>query len=286
MTYFLTKVWGWETPIGPLQFSTKGWRGNALKQLKKGDRVVLVGTGGEQTPEEMKGRILGVMEPTSEAVLSMDFALNHRDTDFVDGDYKWPFGLMNMRAWSVPSRPKLHEITDRKFSMDSAQGIVSLTDEEAHKIETLHWTEEELLQPTAQTQLRMSRKHGAAKRTAPPPTTTRHGVMHMRRAPAYTYALRIIGAKAAAFKIGWAFDYQQRASQFNHASMPELGGLRYVPVLFHLWDTARQAYSMEQSLLTHFADHRHSANNEIVQAVSDAALQSLWTSAVRKAWSS
>jgi hypothetical protein len=280
MTLFLTKVWGWGVPVGPMQFSTNGWRDNALRQLQPGDCVVLVGTMGEQTPKEMKGRVLGIMEPSREPVMSLDFSVRARPADFVDGDYKWPVGLMNLRAWSLPERPKLTEISDRKFSMDSAQGIVPLTDSEAKRVEELAWSEEELLQPTAQAQERMARKHGAAKRTAPPPTTTRRGVMHMRRAPAYTYALRIVGAKFNTFKIGWAFDFKQRARQFNHASMPDLGGLEYVPFRFQLWDSARQAYVMEQALLAHFDSIRHFANNEIVQDVIDDDLDTAWFAGV------
>ena len=281
MKLFLTKVWGWDAPVGPMQFSTSGWRDNALRQLEPGDRVVLVGTMGDQTPEDMKGRILGVMEPSREPVMSMDFAVRARPGDFVDGEYKWPVGLMNLHAWSLPERPKLTQISDRKFSMDSAQGIVPLTDDEAVRMLALEWSAEALLQPTAQAQARMAKKHGAAKRTAPPPTTTRRGVMHMRRAPAYTYAMKVSGARPNAFKVGWAFDFKLRARQFNHAAMPGLGGLEYKPFRFHLWDTARQAYAMEQALLSHLSDRLHKDNREIVQGLSDDALDTAWLTAVR-----
>ena len=280
MKLFLTKVWGWDAPVGPMQFSTSGWRDNALRQLEPGDRVVLVGTMGDQTPEDMKGRILGVMEPSREPVMSMDFAVRARPGDFVDGEYKWPVGLMNLHAWSLPERPKLTQISDRKFSMDSAQGIVPLTDDEAVRILALDWSAEALLQPTAQAQARMAKKHGAAKRTAPPPTTTRRGVMHMRRAPAYTYAMKVAGARPNAFKVGWAFDFKQRAQQFNHAAMPGLGGLEYRPFRFHLWDTARQAYAMEQALLSHLSDRLHPDNREIVQGLSEDALDRAWFAGV------
>jgi hypothetical protein len=281
MKLFLTKVWGWDAPVGPMQFSTSGWRDNALRQLEPGDRVVLVGTMGDQTPEDMKGRILGVMEPSREPVMSMDFAVRARPGDFVDGEYKWPVGLMNLHAWSLPERPKLTQISDRKFSMDSAQGIVPLTDDEAVRILALEWSAEALLQPTAQAQARMAKKHGAAKRTAPQPTTSRRGVMHMRRAPAYTYAMKVVGARPDAFKVGWAFDFKLRARQFNHAAMPGLGGLEYKPFRFHLWDTARQAYAMEQALLSHLSDRLHKDNREIVQGLSDDALDTAWLTAVR-----
>lgn len=280
MTLFMTKVWGWGAPVGPLQFSTNGWRTNALNQLKPGDRVVLVGTMGEQTQDDMKGRLLGVMEPTTEPVMSLDFVFPRGPSDFINGEYKWPFGLMNRRAWSLPDRPLLTKISERKFSMDSAQGIVPLTTEEEQLVGALLWHEEELLPPTAQAQERMAKKYGTSKRAPPPPTTMRSGIMHMRRAPAYTYSMRIKGADQPAFKIGWAFDFRQRAGQFNHAAMPDLGGLEYVPEWYHLWDTARRAYQMEQRLLAHFANYRHSSNNEIVIGVSEKELEAAWCASI------
>lgn len=241
---------------------------------------MLVGTMGDQTTDDMKGRLLGVMEPSREPVMSMDFAVRTRPGDFVDGEYKWPVGLMNLRAWSLPERPKLNQITERKFSMDSAQGIVPLTDEEATRVLALDWREETLMQPTAQAQARMAKNHGTAKRTAPPPTTTRRGVMHMRRAPAYTYAMRVTGARPSAFKIGWAFDFKQRAQHFNHAALPALGGLEYQPFRFHLWDTARQAYAMEQALLAHFSDRIHGYNREVVTGLSEDDLDAVWIAGI------
>jgi len=243
---------------------------------------VLVGTMGDQTSDDMKGRLLGIMEPTSEPVMSLDFNVRKSPGHFVDGKYKWPFGLMNLRAWSLPERPLLSEISNRKFGMASAQGIVALSDVEAKRVRALSWAEEDLLQPTASAKERMHRKHGVAKPTAPPPTTTRRGVMHMRRAQAYTYAMLVIGAQPTAFKIGWAFDFKQRARQFNRSSMPDLGGLRYRPHLFRLWDTARQAYAMEQRLLDQFVEQRHPENNEIVLRIEPRILEDIWKETVRK----
>lgn len=280
MTMFLTKVWGFEAPVGPLQFSTSGWRDNALRQLKPGDQVLLVGTTGEPTLPEHRGRLLGIMEPTSEPVMSLDYDLQPTEQDFVDGAYKWPVGLMNLRAWSIPDGPLLSAFIPRKFSMDSAQGIVPLTPGEEAQVRALPWTEVPLLQPTAQAQERMARKHGGAKRSPPPATTRRAGVMHMRRAQAYTYALEIKGARQLAFKIGWSFDYAQRADQFNHASMPDLGGLRYVPFRFHLWDTARQAFRMEQRFLRHFDRFRSASNHEIVVGASSKDIEAAWIQGV------
>lgn len=280
MTMFLTKVWGFGEPVGPLQFSTSGWRDNALRQLKPGDLVLLVGTTGEPTLPGKRGRVLGIMEPTSEPVMSLDYDLQPTDEDFVDGEYKWPFGLMNLRAWEIPDGPLLSSLIPRKFAMDSAQGIVPLTPSEEGQVRALPWLEVPLLKATAQAQERLARKYGGTKRSPPPATTTRTGVMHMRRAPAFTYAMGIKGATQVAFKIGWSFDYKQRADQFNHAAMPDLGGLEYAPFRFHLWDTARQAFHMEQRLLVRFDKHRSRRNHEILVGVTAKDLEAMWIQGV------
>jgi len=45
--------------------------------------------------------------------------------------------LLNRRAWSLPDQPLLTDISDRKFSMDSAQGIVPLNPEEEQRVRAL-----------------------------------------------------------------------------------------------------------------------------------------------------
>lgn len=276
MAIFLTKVWGFTEPSGPLSFSEEGWRASARATLSDGDFVVLVGTKGHQTAEEDRGRLLGMMEPTREIVSVLDYDLRTRPIDFnEDRGYRWPSGLLTCNAWKFPGRPLLEQVSRRSFYMDSALGIVSLNEEEAAKILSLEREQVELLLPV-RARARIEGEEAARRRGAPPPSTTRRGVMHLRRAPAYTYAMTIEGARGAAFKIGWAFDFRARERHFNSAALPYLGGLRYQTCLHHLWDTALDAFKMEQALLRRFDHLRHSSNREIVTGVSLNLLQSAW----------
>ncbi|MGV6800914.1 MAG: hypothetical protein ACWA5L_03220 [bacterium] len=240
--------------------------------------VVLIGTKGHPTDESEQGHLLGIMEPTIEAVMALDFVQPRDSGDYgEDGKYKWPYGLLNRRSWKFIDRTELTpEISQRKFNMDAAQGIVELTTDEAKRVARLKREEVPLLAPTMSARIRMEGVGKARKRASPPPTTTRRGVMHMRRAPAFTYALKINGSKIPAFKIGWAFDYKQRADQFNHASMPALGGLEYVPKLNQPWDTAKQAYRMEQGILEHFDGKRHVDNHEVLVGLEYDELWACW----------
>ena len=115
--------------------------------------------------------------------------------------YRWPYGLLNRRAWKFSEpRPLLEELSARPFYMDAALGLVELIGLEATAIEKLPPEEVELLAPTKA----YARVHGddaARRRGAPPPTTTRRGVMHLRAAPAYTYLMQIEGAAEEAYGI-------------------------------------------------------------------------------------
>lgn len=283
MTVYLTKVWGFGEPCSPLQFSTEGWRNRARAELQPGDLVILVGTKGESTDEAEQGRVLGMMEPTTQIVLSMDFDLRTWPHHFNDeGKYRWPYGLLNRRAWKIPVRPPLEEISTRSFGMNAASGIVPLTDEEAAKVMQLDREEIELLQPI-RAGARVEGEEAARRRAAPPPTTTRTGVMHLRRAPAFTYAMAIEGATGMAFKIGWAFDFRARQRQFNLYALPQLNGLRYQTRLQHLWGTARAAFNMEQAILRQFDGDRHPANREVIFGVRYEALEAAWIAYFQKA---
>lgn len=278
MTVFMTKTWGFGDPCGPLQFSTEGWRTRARAELRPGDLVVIVGTKELPTQPSEQGRLLGIMEPTTEVVLWQDFELPTRPEDFDDeGEYRWPFGLLNRAAWKIADvdRRRLEDVTSREFHMDAVLGIVPLTEREAAAVAELGREPVELLLPV-RARAQIKGEETARRRAAPPPTTTRQGVMHLRGAPAYTYLMAIEGAERIAFKVGWAFDYHIRQQQFNQAALPEIGGVRYRTRLNRLWDTARQAFAMEQAILRKFDDKRHRANREVLHGVSYETVKSAW----------
>ncbi|HEU0098744.1 MAG TPA: hypothetical protein VFQ67_08195 [Allosphingosinicella sp.] len=277
MKVYLTKTWGFSSPSGPLQFSTAGWRTTARRLLEPGDLVAIVGTKGPETDEAERGKVLGVMEPTRHLVSSLDYDLVRGPQDFdASGRYKWPFGLELARAWRIDDpRPLLSDISPRRFQMDSAQGIVLLDDADARAILALPRTEVGLLSSVA-ARARVEGADIARRKATPPPTTQRRGIMHMRKAPAFAYAMEIVGAAKPAVKIGWTFNWIQRERQFNHKAMPALGGLRYKTRLHHLFGTAREAFGMEQALLRRFDALRHGDNIEILTPVGMAEVDRAW----------
>jgi len=276
MTVFMTKTWGFSDPCWPLQFSTEGWRARARAALKVGDVVVIVGTKGPQTQPAEQGRVLGIMEPTTEVAFWQDFDLPTRAEHFdAEGEFRWPYALLNRGAWQILDRRLLEEISSRDFHMDSALGIVPLTEQEGVAATALRREPVGLLLPI-RARARIEGEEIARRRAAPPPTTTRQGIMHLRGAPAYTYLMAIEGAQGLAFKIGWAFEYNSRQRQFNQFALPEIGGIRYKTRLHRLWDTARHAFAMEQAILRQFDRERHRANREVICGVSYQLLEAAW----------
>lgn len=102
MTIYVSKVWGFYSPCGPLVFGKEGWRNRAINILKHGDRVILVGTLGPETMEADRNRVLGMMEPSAVKASTSDFAPmqeNDRRLYKEDGSFRWPYALINLNAW-------------------------------------------------------------------------------------------------------------------------------------------------------------------------------------------
>jgi len=75
---YMTKTWGFSVPCGPLQFRLSGFRDRARGLLQPGDLVAIVGTFGANTPEQERGMILGLMEPSTVVVSSLDYYFPRR----------------------------------------------------------------------------------------------------------------------------------------------------------------------------------------------------------------
>ncbi len=283
MTVFVSKVWGFDNPCGPLVFNSAGWRDNSAAELQPSDRVLLVGTWGDETAEPDRNRILGMMEPSNIQVATSDFPLpnptDHRAYR-EDGSYRWPFGLLNKRAWEFAPGLFLGAVAPREgnpFGSAAAAGIVPLTPEEAARVLAHPHHEIELLKSIS-TDKKLVGEQEAKRRGAPVPTEgVRRGVMHMRLAPAYVYWFRLVAGKTiVGHKIGWAFEWKRRLGQFNSVSLAALGGLQYKGHQVQLLGTARLAYHVEQQLFTALDQHRHPANREILTGIATPKVEEVW----------
>lgn len=279
MTMYMTKIWRWNVPVGPLQFGLDGNRTTAVTMIKEnpGALVLLVATKGTKTAEEDKGRLLGLIRPTIERVQMNDFDMHITPEDYDEnGRYKWPFGLHVAEAWTLDNAPLLEQVSARTFHTDAAVRLVTLTPEEEAKVLSLPRTPAALLprRGKGQHHADSTGKHGA-----PAPSDKRVRLMHMRMEAAETYAMQIGKPGQNAYKIGWAVRPTTRERQFNLAAMPAIGGLRYKLVLTAPWSRAHDAFAMEQELLRRFQSRRHPANQEVVTQLTWDELLSTWAAA-------
>jgi hypothetical protein len=283
MMMFVSKVWGFDNPCGPLVFGIAGWRDNAIRQLRRGDRVILVGTKGEETVEADRNRVLGMMEPSTTPVASSDFPYPNPDDKRLfrdDGSYRWPYGVLNYRAWEFSPGLFLDDVAPRpgnSFGSAAAAGIVPLTADEEARVLAHPFTEIPLLNSISADR-KLFGDEATKRRTAPPPAQgVRRGTMHMRREPAFVYWFRLEAANTVAGqKIGWAFDWRQRVRQFNSVSLSPLGGLLYKPYKTQLFGTAREAFGVEQAILTSFNSRRHPGNPEVLACVTTSEIDDVW----------
>lgn len=287
---FITKVWGFDNPCGPLVFNSPGWRENAAEQLRPGDRVILVGTMGQETAPENRNRIMGMMEPSTEPVAAIDFIVpdqTNRRFFRDDGGYRWPFGLLNFRAWEFEPGLFLADAAPRdgnQFGSAAAAGIVQLTPEEENRVLSHPHFEVPLL-ASLRTNSRLFGDDEARRRNAPPPAEgARRGIMHMRKGAANVYWFQLMaGQLVVGHKIGWAFDYRQRLRQFRAVSISALGGLEYRANRFQLFESARLAFQVEQKILRHFDANRHRSNREVLTGVEPEQIETIWNSCITDA---
>jgi hypothetical protein len=284
MTMFVSKVWGFDNPCGPLVFNLRGWRDNSAGRLKRGDRVILVGTKGEETADKDRNRVLGMMEPSTIHVATSDFALsipNDSRMFRADGTYRWPFGLLNYRSWEFAPGLFLDAVAPRQgnpFGSAAAAGIVPLTADEESRVLAHPLHEIPLLKPSISADRKLYGDQAAKKRGAPVPTEgVRRGIMHMRDASASVYWFQLVlDGKIVGHKIGWAFEWRRRLQLFNSVSLSPLGGLLYKVHRVQEFDKARQAFNVEQRILRNLDQQRHPGNREVLTGIAPAKIDEVW----------
>jgi hypothetical protein len=197
-----------------------------------------------------------------------------------DGSYRWPFGLLNYRAWEFEPGLFLDQVALREgnpFGSAAAAGIVPLTAEEEARVLSHPFHEIELLR-SVNSDRKLYGADGPRRRGAPAPAEgVRRGIMHMRKEPAYVYWFRLeTDGKIVGHKIGWAFDWRRRLQQFNSVSLFALGGLLYKVDREQRFDTARMAFSVEQRILSALDAQRHRDNREVISSISRKAIEDIW----------
>lgn len=281
MQLFAKRVWGFDPENWPLVVFGKPGNCDALcRQAKAGDRVILVGTQGDETAVENQGRVLGMAEFDRTVVKTADVVPpeERRPVDYDEnGELKWPVGLPMVRAWAFPTRPRVTEVLAEQLSFEATVRAVLLNDVDGAAILAL--PSEELAVPNNEV-LNKRRAHLDALRslrptTGPAPAAWSTTVTRTLGDPAFLYAARFGGLDV--WKVGWSGDVAARIAAFNEHVPHEVLNKKWTLFLQQRRDDEVKAHSAEQALLALLHGYRSVGERVLC---SEKVLRSAWSSAL------
>jgi hypothetical protein len=231
-------------------FGKEGNRDALLRASKPGDRVVFVGTQGEPTVSEERGRLLGMAEFARIAVNTRDIVdpglMQARDLN-EDGAHVWGWALPMVRAWRFTEpRLKLIDVLREQLSYEATVRAVLLNEADTGMVMALP---NEEVPVTANARVRglteaVDAIRGIGPTTGLTPTSWEGGVSHDATREAWTYAMRF--GRRNIWKVGHAQDVEQRLRQINlHVPHEELGE-RWEFHMRQRWPDSVAAFGMEQ----------------------------------------
>jgi hypothetical protein len=250
MKVFITRVWGFDPVRWPvITFGLEGNRDRLLKESSPGDRIVVVGTLREPTPEPMRGRLLGMAEIGRIAVDTLavigDDARSAHDYDEL-GKFRWPKAILMMRAWRFLPQPRLLEVLAEQLPYHATSQAILLSNDDADAV--LRLPAEELQLPDsvalANAKLLDEALYSARPTTGPVPNSWTGSTGRDVNRTAFTYALRF--GSTNIWKIGHAVDVKERLKQVNQHIPSEVVPERWTVKFQQQWKSETDAYAMEQ----------------------------------------
>jgi hypothetical protein len=250
---FAKRFWGFDPAVWPIvSFSLDGNRNRLLRDSSPGDLVLFIGTEGEETEPDDRGRLLGLAEFGRNEIESadvLDVATLRPDAFDENGQLRWAKALPMVRAWRLLTRPRVTEVLQRQLPYGATVRalLLDVTDTAA----VLALPREEVLIPGVPALSRLRDLNDALKSsgptTGPRPTSWTGSVQRDAETEAWTYAFRF-GSKDI-WKIGYAKDVAARLTEVNRHVPEEVIGEGWRLVLQHRWNTEAKAYEMEQRVL-------------------------------------
>jgi hypothetical protein len=280
MKMFATRVWG--SGIGgrvPLAtFGSAGHVSGLLRLASHGDRLVFVGTKTERTAAENRGRILAMAEFGFQPLRSMDYfdrsELDPRDFD-EKGEYKFPFGVPLIRAWSFTGKPLLSDVVKQRLTMLATPGAEELRDAtDITAVMALPQAETKLLDMPQLANMR--RINDLLKpTTGPKPGDASYEVNRTAQEESWTYAMRY--GNHNLWKVGHTTNPVERLKAVNQHIPIEIGVKPWTLELQQKWPDAVTAYEMEQKVFEILSAKR-TGFERIACSISD--LGTAWQQAI------
>ncbi|MBG7616138.1 hypothetical protein IWC96_12745 [Brevundimonas sp. BAL450] len=269
---FGTWFWGFDPTGHPFAgFTHAGSRDALIARSRPGDLILAVGTQGEPTVEESRGRALGLIEFVRSPMNAEDLippGTELPDRLFENGVFKWPHAVPAARAWLFPDKPRIRDVIGRQLTSAAITGTDKLSSDEVARILELEIEEVDL--PPSAAALKQQRLHSAKPKldaTSPgqpgPPPSEWSALVAREDGPTATYLMRF--GKSTCWKIGISQNVLLRRQALNFSVPSEvLDGECWEVVLTHTWPNGAPAYQMEQILLRHLS--AYGTSNERVRA--------------------
>jgi len=278
MQVFAKRFYGFDPARRPIVgFGMQGNRDALIATSRPGDLLAFVGTQGEPTRPDERGRLLGIVEFARipvDATDVVDPAVLEPHDFRTDGTLLWPKALPVLRAWRFNDpRLKLIDVLKEQLIFEATVRATLLDDDDARAVLAIPKTEIEL--PTHQIFERLRSTAAVSlgtPTTGPAPAHWTGIVTRNPDAEAWTYAMRF--GKRSVWKIGHTQDVKGRLAEINqHVPHEELGE-QWVVALQQKWTCSQDAYAMEQRVLAALAEQR--TEGERVRC-PEHVLQSTWT---------
>lgn len=273
---FFTYVWGSPgNPAWPLTFATKAARKHAQANLGEGDLVFTVGTKGEPTPQEERGKVLGVFRASDFEVNTQDYDLPRNPNREFDGVLRFPHALHPIQVWEVldgeayfsqlvgPLTPGHHlQAQSKLVELESgiAEPLLKLRRKEVMPLEPSTGFGRGLV---AQKKSKLAPKHEGEYSGS----FREHDVWYV-----YILALRDKHRRTLAVKVGYSSDPSSRAAAMDRALAGEVTGLSWCVVGQQPTATEDTARAVEQALLNKHRQKCLQSNGEVLAGVDPSIL--------------
>ncbi|ASQ04914.1 GIY-YIG nuclease family protein [Sinorhizobium meliloti] len=284
---FFTYVWGPPgDPCWPLTFGSKAARTQAKKAVSEGDFVFTVGTKGEPTSSDYRGRVLGLYQVSSLEVNTVDY-INQIATSGITerAASEFPYALHPISVWEITSADnvfsRLVGPLTGAYHLRAQSTVVELDPEASAPLMALERRPVTLAEPKTL----LGRGLVAQKNSKLAP---RHEGEFSGRfgdhAVWFVYALVLKDQRGRdlAFKIGYANDPTMRLAAYQAPMAAEVTGLTWDLALKQPTASEDEARRVEQALLAHFAKHKLASNGEIIKGPSQSDIMSTMAVILRK----
>lgn len=236
--------------------------------------VFTVGTKGEPTSAEHRGRVLGVYRVSSLEVNTRDY-VGQVDTSEVSrrAADEFPYALHPIAVWEITAEENLFSNLVGPLTgadhLRAQSTVVELAPEPASRLLSLARRPVTLAEP----QTLLGRGLVAQKNSKLAPK--HEGEFHGRfgdHSIWYVYALVLKDQRGRdrAFKIGYANDPDARLETYRMHSAAEITGHAWGLVLKQPMSSEDEARAVEQALLADFAKHKLPSNGEIISGPSQS----------------